>query len=425
MSRKNILVFPCGSEIGLEIHRSLRYSTHVNIIGANSVNDHGVFVYENYIGDLPNVDHPTFITRLIHIVKQYAIHAIYPTMDKVIHKVKQHETELGCVVIASPAETTEICTSKRTTYALLVKDIPTPQIFHTIQEITSYPVFSKPDKGYGSRGAKKLSSAVQVASHLQEYPDSIVMEFLPGPEFTVDCFTNHKGELLFAGPRQRRRIMNGISVNTATMPGAPAIFRKMAEKINAAITFRGAWFFQVKENSKGTLTLLEIASRLAGTSSVHRAQGVNFALLSVFDAFQFDVEIFPNTFNAEVDRALDAKYRLDIRFDTAYIDLDDTLIVNDRLNLSLITLIYQFIADKKKIVLLTKHERDIAETLSRFRISGLFDEVIHIGRHEHKAEHIKDKHAIFIDDSFAERKAVMERLNIPVFAPDAIESLIQ
>ena len=41
---KNILVFPCGSEIALEIYRSLRYSTHFKLIGANSLDDHGKFV---------------------------------------------------------------------------------------------------------------------------------------------------------------------------------------------------------------------------------------------------------------------------------------------------------------------------------------------------------------------------------------------
>ncbi len=34
---KNILVFPCGSEIALEVHRSLQYSTHFHLIGANSI----------------------------------------------------------------------------------------------------------------------------------------------------------------------------------------------------------------------------------------------------------------------------------------------------------------------------------------------------------------------------------------------------
>lgn len=425
MSKKNILVFPCGSEIGLEIHRALRYATHVNIIGASSVDDHGKFVYEQYIPGLPNVDHPEFITALAEVVRQNAIDAIFPTMDKVIDRVKQAEAELQCVVISSPAETTAICASKKATYDLLADDILIPVIYPNAAAVREYPVFCKPDRGYGSRGAKKIDSRIQLEAYLQEYPESVIMELLPGAEYTVDCFSNYKGELLFAAPRERKRIMNGISVNTATVASPSSAFHDMATRINARLSLRGAWFFQVKENNQGELALLEVASRLGGTSSVHRIQGVNFALLSVFDAFGFEVSVTPNSFQVTVDRALDNRYKVDIAFDTVYVDLDDTLVVNDKLNLSLISLIYQFIEEKKKIILLTKHARDIGETMSRFRIAGLFDEVIHIGKGDHKSDHIREQNAIFIDDSFAERNAVLEKLNIPVFAPDAVESLIK
>ncbi len=34
-----------------------------------------------------------------------------------------------------------------------------------------------------------------------------------------------------------------------------------------------------------------------------------------------------------------------------------------------------------------------------------------------------DKNAVFIDDSFAERKEVKDYLSLPVFAPDMVSSL--
>ena len=62
--KKNILVFPCGSEVALEIHRSLRYSSHFNLIGASSVDDHGRFVFESYIDGLPFFTDEGFIEHL-------------------------------------------------------------------------------------------------------------------------------------------------------------------------------------------------------------------------------------------------------------------------------------------------------------------------------------------------------------------------
>ena len=47
--KKRVLVYPCGTEIGLEIYKSLRYSTHYELIGGGCENDHGRFVYDEII----------------------------------------------------------------------------------------------------------------------------------------------------------------------------------------------------------------------------------------------------------------------------------------------------------------------------------------------------------------------------------------
>ena len=44
----NVLVFPCGSEIGLEIHAALRHAKDIRLHGASSVDDHGEFAYRRY-----------------------------------------------------------------------------------------------------------------------------------------------------------------------------------------------------------------------------------------------------------------------------------------------------------------------------------------------------------------------------------------
>ena len=65
MKKLKILVFPCGSEIGLEIHRSLKYSVHIELLGGSSVEDHGKFVFENYIGKIPFIDDSDFIISVL------------------------------------------------------------------------------------------------------------------------------------------------------------------------------------------------------------------------------------------------------------------------------------------------------------------------------------------------------------------------
>ena len=89
--KKNILVFPCGSEIGLEVYRSVKNSTHFNLIGASSVDDHGKFVFENYIDGIPFITDSSFIDVMKKVVAENKIDAIYPAMDAVIEILKKNE----------------------------------------------------------------------------------------------------------------------------------------------------------------------------------------------------------------------------------------------------------------------------------------------------------------------------------------------
>lgn len=425
MKKFKILVFPCGSEIGLEIHRSLQYSAHIELFGANSINDHGRFVYENYFEGVPFIDDDEVIPFLAKLVLVHKIDAIYPAMDKVIWKLKTNESRLGCKVIASDAETTEICVSKSQTYQTLHDIINTPKLFSSIKEINSYPVFIKPDVGYGSRGVTKANNEVELNCffHSRSFTDYVVTEFLPGDEYTVDCFTDRFGKLRFAGPRIRGRISNGISVYTKPVNEDLAEFESIAININKTLKLNGAWFFQVKRSNDGPLVLLEVASRLGGSSGLFRGLGVNFALLSIFNAFGFDVEISPNHQDIEMDRALENKYKLNIKYSIVYVDFDDCLIVNNKVNIQLVKFLYSCLNKGKQIILITKHENDLNESLIEYRLSGLFDEIIHIDKTDSKYQHIKNTDCIFIDDSFAERRKVQETFGIPVFSPDMIETL--
>lgn len=36
-----------GSEIGLEIYRSMKFRKHFHLVGGSSVNDHGRFVFDD------------------------------------------------------------------------------------------------------------------------------------------------------------------------------------------------------------------------------------------------------------------------------------------------------------------------------------------------------------------------------------------
>lgn len=425
--KKNILVFPCGSEIALEVYRSVKDSAHFSLIGASSVDDHGKFVYEKYIGGIPFITEPDFLVTMRRIVIENQINAIYPAMDSVIEILKKNEDFIGCKVISSCPQTTTICLSKRRTYEILSKIVKTPRIYKLGEDISRYPVFAKPDIGYGSRGAQKINNNEELRLYLKSNSNSLICEYISGKEYTVDCFTDFNGRLIVVKPRERCRVMNGISVNTK-----PVIddgeFMVFAQKINENIKFDGAWFFQVKRDSGGLLTLLEIASRFGGSSSLFRAKGINFALMSLFNAFGMPVSVIENDYDVEMDRALDNKYKINLSYNEVFVDFDDCIYLDKKnVNTFLIAFLYRCINNGVKITLLSKHDDEklgnLAGLLKKLRIQNLFDRIIHLNPNDSKYKYIDNKNSIFIDDSFSERLEIVQNCGIPVFGLDMVEVL--
>lgn len=424
--KKRILVFPCGSEIGLEVHRSMRYSTHFELVGGSSVDDHGRFVFDQYVGDLPFHDAPDFAGRMQEIIRKHGIDAIYPTMDAVAETLQGLAADLPCRIIGSSAETTRTCASKTATYAALSDAIPTPASYSELSSVRAYPIFVKPDRGYGSRDSGRANDAASAAALIAKRPGHtmLIQEYLPGQEWTIDCFSDRKGTLRFHAARSRNRISNGISVNTAPNDTFTPLFQTWAEIINRRLRPRGAWFFQARQGADKQPRLLEVAARLAGSSALFRCQGVNFALLSAFDAFDQDVSITPNAYPIELDRALSNRYRVEVEYTHIYVDLDDCLLVRERINHQLVAFLYKAQGEGKRITLLTRHAGDPVSTLCRLRIRELFDHIEHITDGSPKSDHVFVTDAIFIDDSFSERADVAQRHGIPVFSPDMVECLI-
>jgi hypothetical protein len=95
---KNVLVFPCGSEIGLEVNQSLAYSTHFTLFGGSSVDDHGKFVYKNYIEGLPFLDSPNFINEINRTIKRYKIDYIIPAHDSAVLKLAENQSVISLQV---------------------------------------------------------------------------------------------------------------------------------------------------------------------------------------------------------------------------------------------------------------------------------------------------------------------------------------
>lgn len=423
----NVLVVPCGTEIGLEISRSLKGVKNITLTGANSVRDFSSLVYEDFECPVPFVDDPGFLPAVKEIIARRGITHVFPAHDSATLLLSRYAADLGpqVKVLTSPYRTNQVLRSKKLTYQTLAGAVAVPRVFQAGEPGPGdFPLFAKPDVGQGSRGARRVDSPEDLGQI--DFATSVVTEYLAGREYTVDCFSDADGKLRHVSPRRRDLITNGIAVGTELVREDKGAFESFASAINASLEFQGAWFFQVKERSPGELVLLEAASRIAGSMAASRVQGVNFAELTLHIFNGTAVELLANDFGVRLKRSLGNRYELTIDFQNVYLDFDDCLVIDGKVNDQLVAFLFQCLNRNKRLCLISRHRGDLFAALERYRLLALFDEVLKIyDDTSPKSRHIKAEHSILIDDSYAERREVSRALGIPVFSVDAVEALLE
>jgi carbamoyl-phosphate synthase large subunit len=420
---RRVLIFPGGTEIALELREALRHCKEAVLISAGSPGpSHADFAFTRH-HPLPAVHEPRWLEALRTLVRREAITHIFPAHDDALLALAEHAAELHpAKVITSPLETCRITRSKVATHEVLAQVLPCPRRFAAAADVTAFPVFLKPDRGQGSQRTALATSQAALEELLAEDPDRTVWENLPGEEYTVDCFSDRDRGLLYAAGRERLRIRAGIAMSCRWVDRPE--FGDYARRIAAVLPLHGAWFFQVKRDAQGQLALLEVAPRVGGTSALSRARGVNLPLLSLLEADRVPLEVRPAGFAVEIDRALRNRYRHDLDYRTVYCDYDDTLVIHGRVNPDAIQFLYQSVDRGIKVVLLTRHQGDLNAELRRRRLDRLFDEIIHLGAAESKAEQIRETPALFIDDSFRERSDVGRIRGVQTVDPSMLEMLL-
>ncbi len=421
----NVLVFPGGTENGLEIQRSLRYAKEVTLYSASSaVKNHAEYVFQNHVV-IPEIYDDNCLLALNQIIREYAIDFIFPANSLVIDFLVKDRDKLDCELLQPASETVRLIRSKRQTYNLFKSLVRTPVVYTSADEIKEYPVFIKPDRLYGSQGAVKIRTANELAEFDLSGEDYVLTEYLPGEEYTVDCFSI-SGNLEYAMARERERIRMGTTMHTRSADKRiQTLLFPMARIISDELGLHGVWFFQVKRAADGQLCLMEVESRVAGTMVLSRALGVNLPLANIYLAAGITVQLKAQDYDLELDRSLATRFKSSIEFDTVYIDLDDTVVVKDTLNLDAIRFLYQCHQKNKKVVLLSKsHHPDPDAYLETLKIRQLFDEVHWLREDDSKSDFIKAPSSIFIDDSFSQRREVDEEHHIPTFEPSNIDVLI-
>lgn len=414
----SILLFPAGSQVSQEIYDALKYEKNIDIYATGADDNNYASVYfDNYIPDCPMISNAEqTILFLQDIIRKNNIKYLYPTFDPVFPFLKKYKDSIPCEIILPSEKAVQICNSKKETYDLFQDTLRVPKQY--TKDSFTLPVYVKPIIGYGSRNHKLIKHKEDIQGI--DLSENLLLEYLTGEEFTVDCFTNNKGEVIYCNARERLRTVNGLAVTSKTID-IPAV-KEIGEIISRELQMQGAWFFQVKYNHKGELCLLEIACRIPGSMSTNRMRGINFPLLTILDRESQTIDkVLIKSISVKSFKIYKTYYQTTLSsFSHVYCDLDDTLIIKDKVNIDLIRLLYKFKNEGKYLYLLTRNMH-AATLLEKWKIV-IFDEIIIVpSRNDKKSSYIKHVDSIFIDDSYTERKDVSETIQCNVFSPSELE----
>lgn len=132
--------------------------------------------------------------------------------------------------------------------------------------------------GYGSRGMYLLNNDLEKAAFLAECKGDTspyaLTEFVDGPEYTVDCFKDDKGNIHAIVPRKRLAVRGG-EVQRAVIEFHPELIRLLETSILPNADFVGCMCIQaIRAND--AFYFIEINDRFGGGVPLSIAAGANF-----------------------------------------------------------------------------------------------------------------------------------------------------
>ncbi len=258
---------------------------------------------------LPAGDDPSYIETVLVAAKKAKIDTIIPLTDAELLPLANNLdlfSKEGIKIPISSPSALEIATNKMKLFTFLTQEhlgqceyylANSLEAFQTAIKKLGFPnkaVCFKPSIAWGSRGFRIIDPNVdqytllmkekpnstfitydQILAILQTakpFPELLVMEYLPGEEYTVDILI-HKGEIKYIVPRLRLKMTNGITTEGIVVQNNDII--DLSKKIVAKLHLDYAVGIQFKYDAQKVPKVLEINPRLQGTTVISHGAGVN------------------------------------------------------------------------------------------------------------------------------------------------------
>jgi carbamoyl-phosphate synthase large subunit len=175
---------------------------------------------------LPLFEDPTCKQALLDICQLESIHAILPLTNKAVEFLDRHRQEFKqekLLAYLQDADTITICHDKlKLSEFFKAEGIPSPPTGDAQGGFTfaGFPLIAKPRRGEGGKDNFIIENQRDLEFYSQKYPGHVLQEYVEGPEYSIDWFSDKSGKPLLIVPRERLAVRGGeVMVSRICMDG--------------------------------------------------------------------------------------------------------------------------------------------------------------------------------------------------------------
>jgi carbamoyl-phosphate synthase large subunit len=260
----NILLTSAGGLSGIFLSKHLKNTGSYKLVAIDRSERNPLLNWVDSFYTVPSVTDELYLQKIVDIIKLEQIEIIIPitSFDVEFFSMPDVKLKLDSVkYLLLDYDIQQKLSNKHTCYEYLNKiDILTPFIYKN-NDMINFPVIMKPKEGTGSKDVVLIENEFDLNYWTKKNTNYILVEYIPGKEYTADCFFDANGVCVGVNVRERIKMNGGGAVITQNDYNID--LKKLLYKLESTGEIKGPVNFQFKVLNNGDILVFDFNTRFA------------------------------------------------------------------------------------------------------------------------------------------------------------------